>query len=258
MPTVCVKIGGSAIDGPEQMLQCAESVAALSREAFPVVVHGGGKEIGRRLAMTGKSFTFVQGMRVTDEESLAEVQRVLSGDVNKRLVGDLLGRGVRAAGISGVDAGLIEAEKMTVDGRDIGLVGKVARVNTSILDVLREAGIVAVVSPVSRGSDGAIYNVNADTAAEAIAAAMKADHLIFLSNVPGVMIDGSVRGNIPRDTIESLIADGSVGGGMVPKLLSARRALHNGVARVHITGGLDPDTLTAELNPDTSRGTIIC
>lgn len=257
MPTVCVKIGGSAIDSPERIHQCAESIASLSWHAFPVIVHGGGKEIGRRLSMTGKEFTFVQGMRVTDEETLAEVQRVLSGDVNKRLVNALLSRGVRAAGISGVDAELIEAEKMIVDGRDIGLVGTAARVNTAILDVLREAGIVAVVSPVSRGRDGAIYNVNADTAAEAVAAAMKADHLIFLSDVPGVMIDGCVRKEIPADTIESLIADGSAGGGMVPKLLSARRALHNGVARVHITGGLDPDTLTAELNPDTSRGTVI-
>ena len=254
----CVKIGGAAIDAPGLLAEFCNGIKILqSSGVFPVVIHGGGKDIGRQLATLDKQFSFVEGMRVTDEETMQTVQMVLSGDVNKRIVNNLLTGGVRAIGISGVDAGLFEARKLIVNHQDIGFVGTIAHVDTTIIDMCREKDIIPVVSPVSRGSDGQFYNVNADVAASDLAQALRADHLVFISDVNGVLIDGEVKHEIRINEIESLAEKQHVTGGMLPKLRSAAQAVKSGVGSVHICGWHGQQTLTEELDLSIASGTII-
>ncbi len=256
--TVCVKIGGSTIDTPGMLGEFAQAVGALkSAGHFPIVVHGGGKDIGRHLAHLGKQFTFVEGLRVTDAETLQTVQMVLSGDVNKRIVNELLLWHVSAIGISGVDAALFEAEKLALNGTDIGFVGTIARVNTQIIDICRDNSIVPVVSPVSRSARGEIYNVNADSAASELAMAIRADHLVFISDVDGVLVNGAVKREIRVEDVEELAQSQHVTGGMLPKLRSAADAVRSGVGRVHICGWHGLDTLTGEVGAKKSHGTIV-
>ncbi len=257
MRTVVIKIGGSTVDAEGLLRELGQSIAMLSKDDFPVVVHGGGKDIARQLDKLNKEFTFVEGMRVTDAEMVNIVQMVLSGDVNKRIVNALQKEGVQAFGFSGVDGGLFTASKMMVKGQDIGFVGKIDMVNQSVIDFCKDAGLVPVISPISRGIDGAIYNVNADLAAGELAMALKADDLVFVSDVSGVLIDDAVRHEIRTNEIENLISAGHITGGMVPKLRSAAEAVHKGVKRVHICGWTDSATLRNELTKGRSQGTVI-
>jgi len=257
MRTVCIKIGGSTVDAEGLLSELGQSINTLTSDAFPIVVHGGGKDIARQLALLNKEFAFVEGMRVTDSEMVSVVQMVLSGDVNKRIVNALLKKGVQTAGISGVDCNLFNASKMLIHGQDIGFVGQIDNVNTAIIDIFRTNRIVPVVSPVSRDSSGCIYNVNADLAASELAMAIKADDLIFVSDVPGVLINNSVKKEIHTSEIEDLITRGHITGGMIPKLRSAAEAVHRGVGKVHICGWKDSSTLRNELTTDTSIGTVI-
>lgn len=254
--TICIKIGGSTVSGPGVLASLAEAVRALRKEGhFPVIVHGGGKDIARQLELLDKEYTFIEGMRVTDAEAVNTVQMVLSGQVNKRIVNSFVTRGIKAVGISGVDAGLFEAVRMTISGQDIGFVGTIDRVDTEIIETLQKAGYVPIISPISRGADGEIYNVNADLAASELAIASKAAHLIFLSDVPGVRVADAVRSEIRISDISDLISQGHVTGGMVPKLRSAADAVVRGVGRVHICG--EVDSLVQELEIETSHGTVI-
>lgn len=257
MRTVCIKIGGSTVDAEGLLRELGQSIRMLMADAFPIVIHGGGKDIARQLEMLNKEFTFIEGMRVTDGEMVTIVQRVLSGDVNKRIVNALLLEKIQAFGFSGVDGNLFEASKMLLHGQDIGFVGKIDKVNTPLIDIFKSKNIVPVISPISRDTAGCIYNVNADLAASELAMALKADDLIFVSDVPGVLIDKKVRKEIRTSEIEDLIAQGHITGGMIPKLRSAAEAVQKGVGKVHICGWKDSTTLRNELTTSTSSGTVI-
>jgi acetylglutamate kinase len=257
METVCIKAGGSTFDTAGFFPDFAQSIAAICKDRFPVIIHGGGKDIARQLDLLKREYTFVEGMRVTDAETVGSVQMVLSGDVNKRLVNALQTAGVTALGISGVDCNLLSASRMTVQGRDIGFVGSIKHVDIRIIGICKANGIVPVVSPMSRDNAGNIYNVNADAAASEIAKALCAEHLVFVSDVPGVLVDGAVVRVIRTGETETLIAAGHIKGGMIPKVRGARESVENGVAQVHICGWNGKETLTRELRPETATGTAI-
>ena len=257
METVCIKIGGSTLDARGFFADFAKSVAAVARNFFPVIVHGGGKDIARQLDLLKKEYRFVEGMRVTDAETVGAVQMVLSGDVNKRLTNALETAGVHALGISGVDCGLLTASRMTVGGQDIGFVGEIRKVDGTIIGLCRDNRIVPVISPVSRDEQGNVYNVNADVAASEIARALHAGHLVFVSDVAGVLVEGTVRHIIKTSEIEGLIAAGHIKGGMMPKVRGAGESVENGVAKVHICGWNGEKTFERELDPATAGGTVI-
>jgi len=252
-----IKIGGSTVDAPGLLEEFAQSVKGFYRNHLPIIVHGGGKDIARQLDKLNKESVFVEGMRVTDEESVRVVQMVLSGDVNKRIVHELVKKNIPALGLSGVDGGLLIATKLLVNGKDIGFVGEIGIVKDEIIHALFAAGYISVISPVSCGLHGEVYNVNADSAASDIARAMKAGDLIFISDVPGVKIKDKVRKVIRISEIEGLIDSGDVTGGMIPKLRSAAAAVKAGVDRVHICGWHGPTTLMDEMDEKTAQGTTI-
>jgi acetylglutamate kinase len=257
MESVCIKVGGSTLDTPGFFTDFAASVAGISKNFFPVIVHGGGKDIGRQLDLLKKEYKFVEGMRVTDAETVGTVQMVLSGDVNKRIVNALQTSGINSLGISGVDCNLFTATRMTIKGQDIGFVGTIERVDTRIIELCSKNGIVPVVSPISRDSRGNIYNVNADLAASEIAKALHAGHLVFISDVAGVLVEGKVRSTIKTSEVEGLITAGHIKGGMMPKVRGARESVENGVSQVHICGWNGSRTLENELNGKTASGTVI-
>lgn len=257
MNTICIKIGGSTVDTNGLLKELGKSLYSLPSDTFPVIIHGGGKDIANQLKLLNRDFSFVEGMRVTDEEMIRTVQMVLSGDVNKRIVNILQTEGVRAFGFSGVDASLFSATKMLINGQDIGFVGTISSVDTSIIDFFKNAGYIPVISPVSRDANGCIYNVNADLAASELAMALKADDLIFISDVPAVFINDTPVKTIHTDDIEKLIDQGHITGGMIPKLRSAAEAVYRGVTRVHICGWKDHTTLLHVLSGSDSSGTVI-
>jgi len=252
-----IKIGGSTVDTPGLLEEFAQSVKDFYRNHLPIIVHGGGKDIARELDKLNKKSVFVEGMRVTDAESVRVVQMVLSGDVNKRIVHELVKKNVPALGLSGVDGGLLMADKLLVTGQDIGFVGEINTVKDEIIRALFSAGYIPVISPVSCGLHGEVYNVNADSAAGDIARAMKVGDLIFISDVPGVKINGAVRNVIRISEIEGLIESGDVTGGMIPKLRSAVEAVKAGIDRVHICGWHGPTTLMDEMDEEKAQGTTI-
>ncbi len=258
MAIICIKIGGSTIDSDGLLHELGASLKNLvALGHLPVIVHGGGKDIARNLKKLKKEFTFVEGHRVTDDETMKTVQMVLSGDVNKRIVNALLSCGVSAFGMSGVDGGLFTADKLIINELDIGFVGKITGVNKQIIELFHTANMVPVVSPVSRTSSGEIYNVNADLAASELAVALKADHLIYISDVSGVLMNNEVQHEIRNAEIEELISGEYITGGMVPKVRSAREAIYQGVYKVHICSWYGPQTLTNEVSIETSQGTVI-
>ena len=257
MQTVCIKIGGSILDRPDFLSEFAGSIREISNAYFPIIVHGGGKDIARQLDLQKKEYRFVEGMRVTDADTVGVVQMVLSGDVNKRIVNALLSGGVNAIGISGVDCGLFIASRMAVNGQDIGFVGKIDSIDTKIIDLCKQNRLVAAISPISRDARGNIYNVNADLAASELSKKCRVQHLIYISDVPGILIDKSVRHSIAADEIEGLIASGQITGGMMPKVRSAAEAVRAGVENIHICGWNGGSTIAQELNSNTMTGTVI-
>ena len=257
MQTVCIKIGGALLDTSDFLPQLAESIKEISGVYFPVIVHGGGKDIARQLDLQKREYRFVEGMRVTDADTVEIVQMVLSGDVNKRVVNALQTKGIDSIGLSGVDCGLFSASRMKINGQDIGFVGRIDAINTRIIDLCMQNRIVAVVSPISRDAQGNIYNVNADLAASELAKACRAQHLIFVSDVPGIIVGASVMHSIGAAEIEGFIASGQIKGGMVPKVRSAAEAVRAGVENIHICGWNGPSTIARELNANTMTGTVI-
>lgn len=227
-----VKVGGREVDDPEWLGALAAAAAPL---APLVLVHGGGREVSVLQERLGLVPEWRDGLRVTDAATLAVVSMVLSGLVNKRLVSALIGAGIRSVGVSGEDDELLRAEP--VAGGALGRTGRVTAVRPELLRLLLEAGVTPVVSPLSRGPDGGALNVNADDAATAVAAALGARRLLFLSDVPGVTLPGGLVPELPEEGIEEWIASGVVSGGMVPKLRAAARAVAD-VPVVRI-GGLD-------------------
>jgi acetylglutamate kinase len=227
-----IKIGGNELAAPGFLSALAEAIAALAEPA--VVVHGGGKAIADLQTRLGLEPVKVDGLRVTDAASLAAAQMVLSGGTNKQIVAALLAAGVDAFGFSGVDGGLLRCRQKQHPTADLGYVGEVVAVRVDLLRQLAAVGITAVISPISIGRDGQIYNVNADEAAGAIAAALSAAQLTLVSNVPGVLRDGRVIPSLTPAETEQLIQEGVVRGGMAPKVRAAVTAVTGGVPQARI------------------------
>jgi acetylglutamate kinase len=244
-----IKIGGNELDDPAFIDQLGQAVAALTEPV--ILVHGGGKEIRELQAKLGIQAQYIDGLRVTDAESLAVVKMVLAGRVNKRLVASLVAAGVDAFGMSGVDRASIKVEKLHHPQGDLGLVGRVTFVRTEVFKHLLEGGITPVLSPICYGPDGSIFNVNADNVAMAVAIAMAVEVLVFVSNVPGVLHQGQLLPRLTAAEAEQLIAAKVIVDGMIPKVRSALEAVNGGVQAVKITNlaGLTAGTgtvITAE------------
>lgn len=230
-----VKVGGAELkEGPE-LHTLVEALLRLARQGPLVVVHGGGSEIADLQKRLGLEPRFVEGLRVTDEESLRVAEMVLSGLVNKRLVARLVVRGVKAIGLSGADGGLLWAHKLQHSAGDLGRVGEITRVDASRLEELLSLGWTPVLSPISLGEDGRPYNVNADHAALAVASALGVDEMVFLTDVPGVLSQGAVLAQLRAREAERLIAEEQISGGMIPKVRSALGAIARGVGAARIT-----------------------
>jgi acetylglutamate kinase len=246
---VVLKVGGNELDDPAFLYGLARAVQSLQAEGkYPVIVHGGGKAIAEYQARLGLSPEFLEGLRVTSEASIDVVEMVLSGLINKRIVRALLDQDIRAAGISGVDGATVHVEKMWHPMGDLGRVGEIQDVDPHLIHALLDAGIVPVLSPVSFGTfDALSYNVNADHMAAAVAARLGAIKLVFVSNVPGVLIAGRPVRAITADQAEQWIAEGNITGGMVPKVRSAVEAVRRGVAQTVITNiaGVQEDSGTS-------------
>ena len=227
-----LKVGGNEIDDANFLSGFARAVAGMSET--PVVVHGGGKEIADLQVKFGLTPRFVEGLRVTDEASLAIAEMVLSGRVNKRIVAALIHAGVDAIGLSGVDRGLVRVEKMEHPAGDLGRVGRVVSVRGEVLCDLVERKIVPVVSPISLGAEGA-YNVNADSVACAIGSEVNADAVVFVTNVAGVMQDNQIIPTLTAAEADKLIKAQVIRGGMVPKVRAALDAIKSGACTARIT-----------------------
>jgi acetylglutamate kinase len=239
-----IKIGGNELDDPSFVDNLGQAVAALTEPV--ILVHGGGKEIKELQTKLGITAQYIDGLRVTDAESLAVVKMVLAGRVNKRLVASLVAAGVDAFGMSGVDRASIKVEKLHHPQGDLGLVGRVTFVRTEVFKHLLEEGVTPVLSPICYGPDGSIFNVNADHVAMAVATAMAAKELVFVSNVPGVLRQGELLPHLTAAEVEQLIADRIIVDGMIPKVRSATEAVAAGVQAVKITNlaGLQAGTGT--------------
>jgi len=228
-----IKIGGQEIDSGDFVKNLGQAIAAL--EESPILVHGGGKEIRELQTRLGLEPQYIDGLRVTDSESLDIVTMVLTGRINKRLVSSLSMAGVDAFGMSGVDRAAIKAKKLEHPAGDLGQVGQVVEVRTEVFTRLLEDGITPVLSPICFGADGTIFNVNADHVAQAVAIALAADTLVFVSNVPGVLRDNQLLPDLTVAEVEQLIEDKVIVDGMIPKARSALNAVDGGVAAVRIT-----------------------
>lgn len=256
---IVVKYGGNAMISEELKLQVMEDLVLLTLIGIkPVLVHGGGPEISDMLKKVGKQSEFVDGLRVTDKETAEIVQMVLAGKINKQLV-NLLGEfGGNAVGISGIDGHLIEAK---VKDERLGFVGEITKVNVQpILDLI-EKEYIPVVSTVGCDKEGNVYNINADTAASYIAGAMKAERLITMTDIPGILRDvndpDSIIKKVTTEEARQLFADGIISGGMIPKVECCIEAIEKGVRRVTILDGRVPHALLLELLTDEGAGTLV-
>jgi len=267
--TVVIKYGGHAMVDEELKDNFARDVLLMKYIGIhPVVVHGGGPQIGSVLKKLGKESQFIQGMRVTDEETMDIVEMVLVGKVNKEIVGLINRHGGRAVGLSGKDANLIRAEKYLLSADkakatpseiiDLGLVGKVKEVNASILNTLMNDGIIPVIAPTGIGENGETYNINADLVAGAVASALGAEKLILLTDVPGVLDrDKNLIHTMNNGMARRMIEDGTIAGGMYPKIKCCLKALGAGVGKTHILDGRVKHTILLEMFTDQGIGTEI-
>lgn len=256
---IVVKYGGSAMSNPELQRNVIKDVTLLKLVGFkPIIVHGGGKEISRWIEKVGKTPEFVNGLRVTDSETM-EIAEMVLNKVNKSLVSMVQELGVKAVGISGKDGSLLKCEKKYSKGQDIGYVGNVTEVNTKIILDLLEKDFLPIIAPIGFGDDYESYNINADDAACAIAKAVSAEKLAFLTDVEGVYRDFEDKSTfISRMTAseaEELMQSGVIGGGMLPKLANCTDAIREGVNRVHILDGRIPHCLLLEIFTDEGIGT---
>jgi acetylglutamate kinase len=228
----------------------------------PVIVHGGGPQIGALMKKLGKEPHFVGGMRVTDPETMELVEMVLVGKLNKEIVGHINVHGGRAVGLSGKDGNLLRARKRLhrmPDGSavDIGLVGEVETVNADMIRLLEDNGLIPVIAPVGVGAGGESYNINADLVAGEVAAALRAEKLIHLTDVQGILVGGQLVSTLSRKDVERLIQDGVIDGGMLPKVESALRALEGGTGKAHIIDGRVPHVILLEVFTHQGIGTEI-
>ena len=264
--TIVVKYGGNAMTDLKLQQQFAHDVVMLKLVGLdPVVVHGGGPQIEQRLKQLGIKSEFVQGMRVTDAATMDVVEMVLGGTVNKDIVTLINQAGGKAVGLTGQDGGFIRAKKLMMPDRerpnefiDIGQVGDIESIDPSVIETLEAGGFIPVVAPIGVGKDGESYNINADVVAGKLAEILKAEKLVLLTNTPGVLDrDGKLLTNItPRD-IDAMVADGTLSGGMLPKIASALDAARSGVHGVHIIDGRVEHALLLEILTDQGVGTLI-
>ncbi|MGZ6142110.1 MAG: bifunctional glutamate N-acetyltransferase/amino-acid acetyltransferase ArgJ [Myxococcales bacterium] len=258
--TRCViKYGGAAMVKESLKKSFCDDVGLLRSAGLrPIVVHGGGPEITRTLEKLGGKAEFIDGQRVTNASDVKVVEMVLTGSINTELVTLLNQEGAaHAVGVSGKDGGLIRARKLVQQGRDLGQVGEVTRINKDFLEMLLQQGYVPIISPVGLGEDGQSYNINADTVAAEVAIAIGAQKLIYLSDVPGIMKAGELIGQLTAKDLEALIADGTISGGMIAKARSILKVLASGVPNVHMLDGRVPHSIIGELFTDKGVGSWI-
>jgi len=266
--TVVIKYGGAAQAEKSLHGPFAQDVVLLKYVGINVVVvHGGGPQIGETLKKIGKASEFIEGLRVTDDETVGVVEMVLSGSTNKGIVRQINRHGAVAVGLSGSDAGLTRARKLTLsrkgaDGQDVefdlGHVGEVVEVNPGIIDYLTRGGFIPVIAPLGVGDDGQVYNINADSAAGAVAGALAAEKFILLTDVPGIHDgDGKLLSTLRKSDIDKLKANGAIGGGMIPKVDACLDALASGVKKTHIVDGRIPHAVLLEVFTDEGIGTQI-
>jgi len=266
--TVVIKYGGAAMAAADLKDAVMQDIALMKYVGMhPIVVHGGGPEVSQMARKMGIEPQFVDGLRVTDAATMTIAQMVLVGKTNREIVTHLCAHGVKAVGLSGQDAGLIRAVRHlhrsaeTGEMVDLGFVGDVAAVDTEVLTTLTTAGFVPVIAPIGAGPGGQPYNINADTVAGAIAAALKAEKLVLLTDVEGVRADkddpSSVMSRVTAQEVHAWIARGKLEGGMIPKLQCCLTALEGGVNRVHIIDGRVPHSLLLEIFTDEGVGTMV-
>jgi acetylglutamate kinase len=258
---VVVKYGGHAMGDMTVARNFARDMVLLEQSGVnPVVVHGGGPQIGAMLAKLGIESEFANGLRVTDRATIEIVEMVLAGAINKQIVGFINAEGGRAIGLCGKDGNMVIATKVTKanDELDLGFVGEPSKVDTTVLDQLLGRELIPVLAPISQSADGETYNINADTFAGAIAGALRAKRLLLLTDVPGVLDkDGRLIEELRADEIHSLVADGTITGGMIPKVETCIYALEQGVEGVVILDGKIPHAVLVELLTDHGAGTLI-
>ncbi len=267
--TILIKFGGHAMGKADYVKAFASDIALLDQVgARPVVVHGGGPQIGEMLTKLKIESKFIDGLRVTDEATISVVEMVLAGGINKALVAAIASAGGRAVGVSGKDGGLITARKLMAVAKssdsaiqkavDLGFVGEPANIDVAVLDALLMHNLIPVVAPVGGGEDGKTYNINADTAAGAIAAALNAKRMLMLTDVSGVQDkDGNLISSLTISQAEGLIRDGTVLGGMIPKVETCIEAVQGGAEGAVIMDGRVPHALLVELFTEHGMGTII-
>jgi acetylglutamate kinase len=264
--TIVIKYGGNAMTENRLKEGFARDVILLKLVGMnPVVVHGGGPQIDDALKKLGKAGTFIQGMRVTDEETMEVVEWVLGGEVQQDIVMLINHFGGQAVGLTGKDGGLIHARKMMIPNKekvgemlDLGFVGEIESINPAVVKALQDDAFIPVISPIGFGQDGQAYNINADLVAGKMAEILKAEKLVMMTNIPGVMDkSGNLLTDLTAKEIEALFADGTISGGMLPKISSALDAAKSGVNSVHIIDGRIEHSLLLEILTEQAFGTMI-
>lgn len=264
--TIVIKYGGNAMTDPALQADFAADVVLLKLVGMhPIVVHGGGPQIENALQRLGKKGEFIQGMRVTDEETMEVVEWVLAGEVQQDIVGLINQAGGKAVGLTGRDGGMIRAQKLkmldnqdpTIE-HDVGQVGDITSIDPSLLQALQDDAFIPVVSPIGFGVHNESYNINADVVASKLATVLKAEKLVLLTNTAGVLDkSGQLLTNLSARQIDALFADGTISGGMLPKISGALEAAKSGVKAVHIIDGRVPHVLLLEILTDQAFGTMI-
>jgi acetylglutamate kinase len=260
---IVIKYGGNAMGGGDEnsnaLEHFARDIAILIQHGVkPVIVHGGGPQIDAQLKRLGIQSEFVRGLRITTAEAIGVIEMVLSGSVNPEIVTALELAGVMAVGISGKDGNLIMADKLKSDDADYGFVGNITQVNSDVLVRMIDAGITPVIAPIGIGTDGQSYNINADTAAGAIAGALRAHRFFLLTNVTNVLdADKNPMTELTAATAEQMIADGIIAGGMIPKVETCLAAIHAGAGTAVILDGRVPHNVLIDLYTDTGAGTLV-
>jgi acetylglutamate kinase len=261
--TIVIKYGGSAMINDELSRTIMQDITLLKYVGVnPIVVHGGGPEITKMLAALNIPTGFHKGLRITTKEAMEVVQMVLTGKINKDIVSQLNSLGGKAIGLCGKDANIIEVEAMEpVDGVDLGYVGKIKNINCRVLEILAKDEYIPVVAPIGVGPDSESYNINADTVAGELAAALKAEKLIFLTDIDGIRLDPkdpeSIISVITIDEVYELIRKGIIDGGMVPKVEGCIKGIEQGVNRTHIINGTIPHPILLEIFTDKGIGTMV-
>ena len=264
--TLVIKYGGNAMTDPGLQQDFAEDVVLLKLVGMnPVVVHGGGPQIDEALNRVGKKGTFVQGMRVTDDETMEVVEWVLAGQVQQDIVGLINHAGGKAVGLTGRDGGLIRAHKLRLRDRDnpeaeidVGQVGEISAIDPAVVRALQDDQFIPVISPIGFGEDNATYNINADVVAGKLAEVLRAEKLLLLTNTPGVLNKkGELLTDLTAHEIDAMFADGTISGGMLPKIASALEAAKSGVNTVHIVDGRIPHAILLEVLTEQAFGTMI-